>query len=296
MERTMKRTAGFSLIEVLIALAIFTVVAALAGSGIVQALRLQALNETSTSLQAKLRRVTEVVAQDLRSAVFGGLTDTPVASGATGLSFTLADRGQGYEVLPSGGNSFPNSANVDIFAVAPNAAALGLEDTEAMMVNQTGDAIVFTITNVTGVGPVARQQWNVVHAGCNNTIAYVPPVRLFSVASVGYRFDADAGELLRQVGAGAERVLAFGLSDVAFGYAYEAADGTTVVRATPFDDGGGPLRIADVGGVTHVLSGIQLTVTAEKRAGGRTVERSYVAHVRMPDAGTVNLRSVVSCP
>ncbi|MDF1523828.1 MAG: prepilin-type N-terminal cleavage/methylation domain-containing protein [Trueperaceae bacterium] len=292
----MRRTDGFSLIEVLIALAVFTVVAALAGSGIVQALRLQALNETSTSLQAKLRRVTEVVAQDLRSTMFGGLTDTPVASGATGLSFTLADRGQGYEVLPSGGNSFPNSANVDIFAVAPNAAALGLEDTEAMMVNQTGDAIVFTITNVTGVGPVARQQWNVVHAGCNNTIAYVPPVRLFSVASVGYRFDADAGELLRQVGAAAERVLAFGLSDVAFAYAYEAEDGTTVVRATPFDDGTGPLRIADVGGVIYVLSGIQVTVTAEEGAGGRTVERSYVAHVRMPDAGTVKLRSVVSCP
>ncbi len=293
----MRRTDGFSLIEVLIALAIFVVVASLAGSGIVQALRLQALNETATSLQAKLRRVNEVVGQDLRSAVFGGLTDTPVASGATGVSFTLADGGQGYEVQPSGGASFPHSANVDIFAVAADAAALGLDGAEAMMVNQVGEGIVYTVTNVTRVGPMADQRWNVVHAGCNNTIAYAPPVRLFSVASVGYRFDADAGELLRQVGAGAERVLAFGLSDVTFAYAYEAEDGTTVVRATPFDDGDGPLRVADVGGLAHVLSGIQVTVTAEEGAGGgRTVERTYVSHVRLPDAGTVNLRSVVSCP
>ncbi len=293
----MRRTFGFTLVEVLIALVIFTAVTGLAAVGIVQAIQLQAVNEAGTSLQAKLRRITEVVGQDLRSTMFGGLTNSPYVSGAGAVSFTLADRGQGYAVFSSGGASFPNSNNIDIFAVAPNVATLGLVGLEAMMVNGAGAAIVFPISNVARVGPAANQRWNVVHAGCNNTIAYVEPVRLFTVDTVGYRFDAATGNLLRRVAGGTERVVAFGLSDVDFAYVYEADDGTTLVRATPFVDAGGvPLRVTDVAGIAHVLAAVRLTVEAEETLNGRVVDRSYVAQVRMPDTGSVNLRSVVTCP
>lgn len=286
---------GFSLIEVLIALAVFSIIATLAGAGIVQALRLQSYNEAATSLQAKLRRVTEVVAQDLRSSMFGGLTSAPYASSTTSLSFALAEGPQGYQVLPSGGASFPNSANVDVFAPATQAVDVGLEGRRALMVNGTGEAIVFTVTNVQSTGGPSNGRWNVVHAGCNNTIAYVEPVRLFAVESTGISFDAVSGELRRSTVGGAERVLAFDLTEFEIEYVYVAADGTTVVRDEPFVAGGLPLRIAEVAGVGHRLQSLRIAVTAEEQISGRTVERRYVSQVQLPDGGTVDLRSVVSC-
>ena len=286
---------AFSLVEVLVALAVFSIIATLAGAGIVQALRLQSYNEAATSLQAKLRRVTEVVAQDLRSSMFGGLASAPYASGTTSVSFALAEGPQGYQVLPTGGASFPNRANVDVFAPVTQAVDVGLEGRRALMVNGTGDAIVFTVTNVQSTGGPNNGRWNVVHAGCNNTIAYVEPVRLFAVESTGISFDAGSGELRRATVGGAERVLAFDLTEFEIEYVYVAADGTTVVRDEPFVAGGLPLRIAEVGGVGHRLQSLRVAVSAEEQISGRTVVRRYVSQVQLPDGGTVDLRSVVTC-
>lgn len=286
---------GLSLVEVLIALAVFGIIVGIAGAGIVQAMRLQNVNESATNLQAKLRRVTEVVAQDLRSSMFGGLVNAPYATGSTSLSFALADGPQGYQVLPSGGGSFPNSANVDVFAPVAQAVDVDLQGRRALMVNGTGDAIVFTVTNVQSTGGPNNGRWNVVHAGCNNTIAYVEPVRLFGVESAGFSFDAASGELRRQTVGGVERVLAFGLSEFEIEYVYLAADGSTLVRSTPFAAGGVPLRIAEVAGVGYRLQSLRVTVAAEEQVSGRAVERRYVSQIQMPDGGTVDLRSVVSC-
>lgn len=286
---------GFSLIEVLVALAVFSIIATLAGAGIIQALRLQNTNEAATNLQAKLRRVTEVVAQDLRSSMFGGLANEPYAAGTTSLSFVLAEGPQGYQVLPTGGNSFPNRNNVDVFAPVTQALDVGLEGRRALMVNGAGEAIVFTVTNVVATSGASSGNWNVVHAGCNNTIAYVDPVRLFGVQSAGFSFDAASGELRRQAIGGAERVLAFGLSEVAIEYVYAANDGSTLVRAEPFVAGGIPLRIAQVAGVGYRLQSLRVTVAAEEAVAGRTLERRYVSQIQLPDGGTVDLRSVVSC-
>lgn len=286
---------GLTLVEILVALGVFSVVALLAGAGIVQAIRLQTLNESATSLQAKLRRVTEVVAQDLRSSVFGGLSTVPYGSGATSISFALADGTQGYQVLPSGGNSFPNSANVDVFAPATQAVDVGLEGRRALMVNGAGAAIVFTVTNVQATGGPNNGRWNVVHAGCNNTIAYVEPVRLFAVESAGFAFDAASGELRRATVGGAERVVAFDLTEFGIEYVYVASDGTHLVRDAPFAAGGLPLRLAEDAGVGYRLQALRVTVAAEERVSGRTLGRRYVSQVQLPDGGTVDLRSVVSC-
>jgi prepilin-type N-terminal cleavage/methylation domain-containing protein len=287
---------GLSLVEVLVALAIFGIIVGLAGSGIIQALRLQSLNEAATTLQAKLRRVTEVVAQDLRSSVFGGLANVPYASGPTSLSFALAEGPQGYQVLPSGGGSFPNSANVDVFAPVAQAVDVALEGRRALMVNGAGEAIVFTVTNVQATGGPNNARWNVVHAGCNNTIAYVEPVRLFGVESTGFSFDAASGELRRRAVGGAERVVAFGLSDFDLAFVYAAGDGSTLVRTEPFMAGTVPVRIAEVAGVDYRLQSLRVTVAAETQISGRTVVREYVSQVQLPDGGSVDLRSVEACP
>lgn len=292
----MPQSRGFTLVEVLIALAIFATIALLAGSGIVQALRLQALNEAATSLQAKLRRVTEVVAQDLRSSVFGGLATAPYATGAGSMSLALAAGPQGYQVLPAGGQSFPNSAQVDVFAPAANAAQLGLAGRRALMVNASGDGVVFTVTNVQATGGPNSGRWNVVHAGCNNTIDYVPPVTLFAVESVGYAYDAGSGELRRRAVGGAEQVLAFDLAEFQVEYVYLGDDGSTIVRAAPDQVGGVVLRGTTSAGVSYRLHALRFIVGAETQVSGRTVERRYVSQVQLPDGGSVELNSVVTCP
>src|SRR5690606_5790547 len=111
------RTTGMTLIETLVALFVSGIVATIATTGVVNVLRVQAVNEAATSAPAKLRRVTEVLTQELRSAVLGGVTNAPYASNNTQISFLLLDGGAGYQVLPhdSGKNSsFVEAANVDI--------------------------------------------------------------------------------------------------------------------------------------------------------------------------------------
>jgi prepilin-type N-terminal cleavage/methylation domain-containing protein len=297
MEAPMRRRLGFSLVEVLVALTVFAVVLAIAGSGIVQALRLQQLNESATSLQAKLRRVTEVIGQDLRSSMFGALTASPVVSDDASVSVMLATGNGDYQVLPAGGGSFSNSAQLNIFADAASAAALGIDGRTVVLTNSAGAGIVFEVTNVSRVGGPSSREWNIVHAGCNNTIAWDEGTRLSVVDLTGYTFDADTGVLSRQRVGGAARALAFDLSGFEVAYTYVGDDGGTLNRTTPFASGGGaPLRVAVDGGVTYVLDSLRVTVSAEEPVAGRVVTRSYVAQIAMPSTGSASLASVVTCP
>jgi len=283
-------------VEMLIGLAIFATVLALAGGGIVQVLGVQASNEAATSLQSKLRRVSEVVAQDLRSAVYGSLIGQPYPSGSSSISFALADGGSGFAVFDSGGASFPNRNNADVYVPASDAAATGLQGRRAVMVNASGDAIEFQITNVQEVGGSGSQRFNFVHAGCNNTIAFEPPVTLTQVETLGFSFDAASGELRRTVTDGVERVLAYDLSEFRVEYVYEGSHGATAVRSEPLLDGGRPLRQGVLGGVPHTLVSLRVTVAAQERLAGRSVERRTVSQIALPAAGSVQVRSVVSCP
>jgi prepilin-type N-terminal cleavage/methylation domain-containing protein len=296
MEARMRLRRGFTLIEVLVAMAIFATVLALVSAGIVQALRLQALNEANTTLQAKLRRVTEVISQDLRSAVFGGILAEPYASNATAISFALAAGGVGYQVLPGGGGSFPNRNNLVAVVPVTSAAETNLQGRRALMINADGEAIEFTVTNVVQLGGANSQRYNVVHAGCNNTIAYEPPVMLTQVEALGFSFDAASGELRREVSGGGERVLAFDLTGFELEYVYDGSDGTVAVLPAPRGTSARPLRREQVAGVDFVLTALRVMVSAEAEISGRTVERRYVSQIALPRGGAIDLRSVVSCP
>lgn len=285
-----RQCTGITLIEVLIALAIFVSVFALAGVGIVQALRLQGLNEASTNVQAKLRRVSEVVAQDLRSAVFGGVTDLPFTPSATAVSFTLAEGGQGFQAVEATTGGFVGASNVHVFSAADPEMAGG----RALMVNGVGAAVSFDVGTVSSIG---GQRWDVVLDGCTNPIAYAEPIRLFPVEAVGFRFDAGSGTLFRGSGGDvADLPLAFDLIGFEIAYVYDGDDGSTVVRDSPFFDGGSPARSVEVGGVTFTMVSLRVTVVAEEPAGGgRNLQRSYVGQIPLPAGGNINLRSVVSC-
>src|SRR5690625_1229342 len=108
---TASRQRGVTLVEILVALAVFSVVMAIAYGAINGSLRVQADQEAATTTQGKLRRIVEVITQDLRGAVFGSITTQPYASDNSQVSLLMLTGGAGYTVLqPALSPSFPEES------------------------------------------------------------------------------------------------------------------------------------------------------------------------------------------
>jgi len=291
---------GFTLLEALIALAVFGIVATIATTGVVDALRVQATNEAATSAQAKLRRVTEVFTQELRSAVLGGVTDSPYESGAHQISFLLLDGGAGYQVLPhdsGNNNSFKNATNVEIASGATLAEVRAdLDDSEVLMVNANGDAVILDITNVQQNGGSSSARFRLAHPACANTIDFTNNTLIMSVRSLGLSYDTATGDLFQRVGGGAAVPLAFELDDVALEYVYRSEDGDLHVFDAPLVEDGAPARESSVDGEAVTLMRVQLTVAASELSfGGREVTRSYTGQVELSSNPSFQINRVVDC-
>lgn len=295
----MRRQVGLTLIEVLVALLVFGIVATIATTGVVNVLRVQATNEAATSAQAKLRRITEVFTQELRSAVLGGVTNAPYASGPNQISFLLLDGGAGYQVLPhdSGNNfSFVRANNVQISTAGSlTSVRADLAGSQVLMVNGNGDAVILDITNVQQTGPSSSSKFNLVHPACANTIDYTPNTLIMSVRSIGFSLDAD-GTMYQRVGAGDPVPMAFDLEDLELEYVYVEDDGTPHVLSAPISESGAPVRSSTIGGQPVTLARVQMTVAAsEPSFGGRTVGRSYSGQVEMSTNRSFEISRVVAC-
>ncbi len=294
----MRRSSGFTLLEALIALAIFSLIAVMATTGVSGALRAQSLNEAVVSSQSRLRRVTEVFTQELRSAVLGGVSNAPYPSNDHQVSFVTLNGGAGDPVTPhdSGHNaSFSNAANFDLLwgdtAVDP---ATVLTGHHVLLVNDNGEAIVFKVTNVTLQG---TGTYNVVHAGCSNTIAYTDS-RTMSMQSraIGFRFDAASGTLYMTEGSDPEVPVAFDLSSVKIQYVYVTGTGGTVVRTTPLTSSTGqPVRTGTIGGQPATLQRIGIAVSGSNRANGRQVARTVSSQVEMASRHSFTINQVTIC-
>ena len=295
----MQRTHGLTLVEMLIATTVFFLISAAATAGITLTLRMQNLNEASSSAQTKLRRVGEVFTQELRSAVLGGISNTPYTSDGDSVSFALLDGGAGFQVLPhasGNNNSFKNASSVQILAPVATAAELGLAGGQAMMVNASGDAIIFSVNSVTAAGGGAFE-FNVTHPGCGNTIDYTANTLMFKVATLGYDYDPVSGDMNVTEGSAAEQPFSFGLDDVVFSYVYALADGTTSAQPTPLTDAAGlPVRSGTISGQAATLVRVRFEVaTSEATTGNRMVQRSYSTHVELSSNPALFVRKLDSC-
>ncbi|HKI56827.1 MAG TPA: prepilin-type N-terminal cleavage/methylation domain-containing protein [Trueperaceae bacterium] len=295
----MRRTQGFTLLEALIALAIFGLIVVMATTGVVGALRAQSLNEAVTSSQARLRRVTEVFTQDLRSSVLGGVANTPYVSNDHEVSFLTLTGGAGDKVLPHDygqGNSFPNADNLFLLWSDPNTSATTLQGHHVLLVNDNGDATIFQVTNVTAVAGTTYQ-YNVVHNGCKNLISYTDARTMtLSTRAVGYRFDAGSGTLYFKDGSSAEVPVAFDLSRVSIQYVYQTDAGTTVVRGWPLTDASGqPVRTGTISGQNVTLARVGLVVTAADGTQGSRATRTISGEVEMSSNPSLKLNKVTPC-
>lgn len=296
-----RRTHGLTLLEILVALFVFGIVAAIATSGITRALQVQAVNEAATSAQAKLRRITEVFTQELRSAVLGGLTSAPYSSGSNQISFLLLDGGAGYQVINKNGGNFSSRTHVDLAPFGSISDVRYLEGRQVLVVNADGEAVVATIgangasqhTNGSGV---TSYRLAYTGSGCQNRIQFTDNTLLLSVRSLGFSYSADDQTLYQREGGGDPVPMAFDMDGLELEYVYVQSDGTPVVRTTPLTEDGHPLRSGTISGEPVTLARVQMVVsTSELRNAGERVSRSYMGQVEMSANPNFQIDRVVNC-
>jgi type II secretory pathway pseudopilin PulG len=289
----MRRAAGLTLIEALIALAIFGMVTVMATIGITSALRTQSLNEAITSSQERLRRVTEVFTQELRSAVLGGVSNAPYVSNDHQVSFITLTGGAGDPVLPHDYGSTSSFAQADDLFLLwgdPNTSASVLQGQHILLTNGNGDAIVF---KVTGVTLQSDGSYDVVHTNCPNTIAYTD-TRTMTMTSraIGFRFDSASGNLYMTEGTSPEVPVAFNLASVRIQYVYQKDDGTMSVLTAPLTNAAGtPVRSGTIGTQNATLVRVGLVLSASSG----TVQRHVSGSVEMASSHSFTINQVTTC-
>ncbi|MGQ9754201.1 MAG: PulJ/GspJ family protein [Thermaceae bacterium] len=280
---------GFTLLEVVVALFLLGVLMGAAYSAIVSFTRDRAQLDARASAQAKLRRIVEVLTQDLRSMALGGLASDPYPTGERSISFVLLEGGGGYPVLPhnAGGQSFEEENMVEL--LAPDGLDINPGDT-VLLVNASGQAVLLPVTGV-------RAAWNsrfyVDHAGCRNTISYTPNTLLFRVRKLGLRYTPEDQTLYAHLGMG-EVPMAFNLKSFRLDYVYVAPGGGVLVNPPGYDYSnptGSPPGTVQQGGVDYSLKRLSVTLSTEVRG----VSRSYTAQVDLLEGTPYGVRSIRPC-
>ncbi len=268
------RSHGITLVELLVAVAVFSVVVLIAFSGIVGGLRVHVDQEAATAAQGKLRRVVEVVSQDIRSAVFGSVVSVPYAPDAESVSIMLLSGGTGFSVIASDPGSFATSNQVTVIAENGD----DLAGSQVAVVNGNGEGVLFDVSSVSGG---SSDEWVLQHA-CQNRIAFTPNnMLLFEVETLGLRYDEDSGTIWQRQGAGNEIPFAFDVSDFRIDYIYtsQTASDPFDRRSAPALDGGVPTREYIDAGDRFRLARLQVVVSASEASRGDTIDRTYSGQI-----------------
>jgi prepilin-type N-terminal cleavage/methylation domain-containing protein len=278
----MRETRGFTLIEMLISMAIFAVVAFLTMIVVTQALQYNAKQQATVAAQSKLRRVTEVIGQEVRSSVFGGVANAPYASNNTQLSFYLLEQGSGYTVASEAFFEGLSSFNI----LTENQPTLN----EIILVDSYGDPKAIpevkpsaTIFPVSGIAAAGTDTWRINHASCTNGVKHNRYLQAFGVHSLGFRLDAASQRLMLSED-GVESPMAFGITKFEIFYIYTKQSGGTERRPTPFIDKDTllPAKIytteAPAPIETYLLSELQITVSTEE-LGREKITRTYTGQI-----------------
>jgi prepilin-type N-terminal cleavage/methylation domain-containing protein len=275
---TPRSRQAFTLIEILVALAIFGILIAVASGAIVQYLRVQSDQEAITSAQAKLRRVTELLSQEMRSAVFGGIFNTPYTSDTDNISFLLLDGGAGYPIVAT------STTSLDISSSAADTTALGVAPgDQLLMLTADGAGLLFRANTVTQSGLL----WRVTQpAGCTNSFAYTTNTTLFKVRTFAVRYDKASTTLFASESAG-EQTLAWNITDFKIDYVYQDSAGNTEI-----DRPGFPARTLGA----FNLQRLQIVAETIERSRGRDFTRTYSTQIELPNTNQVSIGGLTVCP
>jgi prepilin-type N-terminal cleavage/methylation domain-containing protein len=289
MAKTPRSQKAFTLIEVLVALAIFGILIAIVSGAIMQYLRVQSDQEAVTSAQAKLRRVTELVSQEMRGAVFGSIiaddANNNYDADTNSLSFLLLDGGAGYPVTTGNSAVFSTATTLDISSSAADTTALGIAPgDELLMLNKDGVGLVFRPDTLVRNGTT---RWRITHStGCTNTIPYTPNTMLFKVRTFAVRHDPATNTLFARDG-GVEQTLAWNISDFRIDYVYSNNDGTN----TQINPTGYPA--STIGSAS--LQRLQVVASTKERSRGKEIERTYSSQIELA-SNQVSIGGLTVCP
>lgn len=283
--RPKRSNEGFTLIELLVAVALLGILLTLVFSTMTQGVQLQTRTETQVSLDSNLRRLSQIVTQDLRNASYGMVTSTPYATGATSISVALASDNAVHPVIGPA-TSFQTAQNTQ--ALLPSGAAWPANASFAL-VNAPGSraTILKLSTGFTAGGAVTLQ-----HAGQANTLCPSTGNFVQRVSLVGYSYDAARKVVFRttqDVGDATELPLAFNVT--AFSLSYISQTGTAY--SSP-----------DALPANEQLSRIALSVSMEGRTSQGTLQRRLDSVVQLPALFTLSANpiryvspgSAVTCP
>lgn len=276
-------TRGLSLVEVLIALAILGLVLALAYGAIIGSVGTQARQEASVTAQAKLRRIVEVLSQDVRSAVFGSLLDQPYATNGNQVSFMLLTGGAGYAL----DKYLLNQTQVKVIG-GTTASLLGRS---VLIVNQQGKG---QLLRVTGVSAGSGKQ--TLTLNCSVNVAHTANTLLFEVETLGVSYD-DAAEQVNVIAAAsaAEAPLAFNINDFRIEYVYSADGRDPIVRTTPNRVLGSISQTLESGGTTYTLKRLQLIIGTDAVTREGTRQYTNTAQIDISAGGDYAIKELTSC-
>lgn len=291
-----RRLAGFTLVEMLIAMAILMVILGITYAAIMQGLQVQSSQEAATSTQARLRRVTEVFTQELRSAVLGAISDVPYASGANAVSFTLLDGGAGYQV-----SNIDAVGNLLTVVIGSEGSNLGSGGEQLMLVDAGGQAVIFRLngapTSAGGGGFRVYPQGSSCFDGLAlKTEGSTQNALLFRVKTIGMRFDEGSQTLFQTEGVSSERALAFDLTGVDIEYVYRETNTDALhIFAEPLRADGRPTRNTAYASQPVELVRLQVGLSSSAHSLLGTVSRNYVGQVELAANPSFQIKAVSSC-
>ncbi len=225
----MKKTSGYSMVEMLVATAILGIVLAMASQGIVLSLKFHRNQQAVVTAQSKLRQVNAAISQELRSSALGGISDFPVVSNSQGISFMLLDGGTGYQVTNA------SNTTLDFIADASDTSELGIAaQPEFLLVDSKGNAVVIAYSTSTNLSSSGSNVFKLNYKNCADMLTG-GDLLLFPMQAVGFRYDASDKVLYRVDGTNTEFPLAFDLSSFVINPILNAAATETIrldIRST----------------------------------------------------------------
>lgn len=264
---------GFTLIELLVATALLGLLLSLVFASMTQGVQLQSRTEAQVSLDSNLRRISQIVTQDLRNASYGMVTATPYATGAASISVALASDNAVHPVVGPA-SSFQTAQTTQ--ALLPGSAAWPANASFALVNAPGSRATVLKLSaGFTAGGSVTLQ-----HTGQTNTVCASTGNFVQRVSLVGYSYDATRKVVFRttqDVGNATELPLAFNVT--AFSLSYISQTGTAY--SSP-----------DALPANEQLSRIALSVGMEAPTNRGTLERRLDSVVQLPALFTLSTNPI----
>lgn len=296
----MQKSSGFTLLELIMALAVFTVVMALSQGATVQGVQFQRAHEINSNVQNRVRRITEVLSQDIRTSALGMVIASPYGSTSTSISYAQLSGGADYPVTAVSGTKFRIVSATSPTEINNNDYLVLIDK------RQSGVAVVSRVAS-TGAPTLISTNTYEITTTCTNLASsgftLSPDTAMFLVNLQGYSFDSTNRKLVyMQKGDAAATDVAYSIDDFRADYIYTSSVNNTIT-GTDLRNPSGYMSSGQVldsfsttsGSTTtvYILNRIQITITSSETAGGRTVRNTNNAHIDLINnnyyqPGTVN--------